>query len=76
MTEQTNNSSYWLDVANVAEQAEQTAKAIYDADPSGSALRHCAMMAESRACDLRIDAMKLRAMLMVRETEEAANARR
>ena len=68
MTAQTNNSAYWLDVANVAEQAV-AASADWANLPKGSEARDAMLCIHEHATRLRVESMHLRNALMVAEIE-------
>lgn len=73
MTSQKNNAAYWLDVANIMCQVEETAKALR-AQESGD-LNHFAFVVADRADDVRRNAMAIRNALALRELEEAGGAK-
>lgn len=75
MTEQTNNSSYWLDVANVAQQALAAAEDAWNAayNDRSEQDRHMASKAICGARDLRDAAMHLRNALAIKEATDASN---
>lgn len=72
MTNQTNTAAFWLDVANVCEQAYAAAQA-WKTLPENSPIRDAMLSVSHYAESLRMKAMHLRNAIAM---EEAADASR